>query len=72
MLSSFKGDVSVEERGGELEEGEGETGRLRECRLVAELEDILLDFDGEEGEGTKVGDDMWDSRGCCGLRETED
>jgi len=47
---ALEDDVSIEERRGELKEGEGETGPLCECGLVAELEDFLLDFGGKEGE----------------------
>jgi len=54
-LWSFEDDVSIEERGGELKEGERETGRLCERRLVAELENLLLDFGGEEGERSRGG-----------------
>jgi len=44
--------VFVEERGGKLEEGEGESGGLCERRLIAESEDVSFDFD---GEGRKSG-----------------
>jgi len=49
-LWTLEDDASIEERRGELKEGEGETGCLCERGLVAELEDFLLDFGGEEGE----------------------
>ena len=45
-------DVLVEERGGKLEEGEGESGGLCERRLIAESEDVCFDFDGEGGKGS--------------------
>ena len=43
-------DVLVEERGGELEEGEGEGRALGESRLVAEAEDVGFDFGRDLGE----------------------
>ena len=71
-LWSFEDDVSVEERGGELDQGEGETRSLCESRLIAELENFLLDFDGEEGEREKW---EWTSvriRGCRGWEKEDE
>jgi len=49
-------DVSVEKRGRELEEGEGDSGGVCERRRIAEAKDVVLDFEGEVGKGwRKVG-----------------
>jgi len=47
----MKDDVFVEERGGELEESEGEGQALRQSRLIAEAEDVGFDLGRDVGKG---------------------
>jgi len=49
ILVVYDGDVSVEKRGGELEEGERHSGGLNEGRWIAEAKDLPLELDGEGG-----------------------
>ena len=54
-LEADEDDVSVEERGGELEEGEAEEGRLPERRRVAKAKDFSFEFNGEGRERLRYG-----------------
>ena len=43
-------DVSVEKRGRELEEGEGDSVGVCERRRIAEAKDVVLHLEGENGK----------------------
>ena len=49
-LRGVKMDVSVEERGGELEEGERDSGGVRERRGAAEAKDVVFCLEREVGK----------------------
>jgi len=50
-LESCDVDLVVEERGGELEEGKGETRGFGQRGRIAEAEDVLLELGGEVRDG---------------------
>ena len=52
VLESDKLDLVVEDRGGQLEEGQADERSLRERRGIAEAKDLSFEFDGQEREGS--------------------
>ena len=56
FLQPFEGDVPVEEGGGELEVGEGDSRSLDESRAVAKAQNFLMDIQREDRKVGSGGD----------------